>query len=326
MTDSIPSNNRNKTAQKKAEETQTKSSSGTQWKTLVTLGAATVLVTSQLASCGADASAIKAATEEAAVATATPGGEGEGEGIAIATTADAGEGMGEVEGMAAGEGEGAATEGADFSKDDAAYLTQLGLIRGHLQVGYELYKAELPDLAETHMKHPRAEIYSALESAFKSRGCAGFADGLIGLTEAVSERQGVDAVSKTYNKLLEGIMQCETTAAIDDPKVAAKVIENLLRTAGVEYKIGVIDGEIDNLHEYQDAWGFTQVAQQWAKSDAFKSSAQAQEMTTQAQHLITEQQSLWPSLNPQGSIDGDAARLFGVAARIQVLALSLDES
>lgn len=306
MTDSIPSNNRNKTSQK----AEANINPSTQWKTLATLGAATVLLTSQLSSCGADDTASKAAAEDVSVAATMPSGEGEGEG---ATTA-------------AGEGEGAAAEGADFSKDDAAYLTQIGLIRGHLQVGHELYEAELPDLAETHMKHPRAEIYSALEPAFKKRGCPGFADGLGELTASVKGRQAAHAVSETYNTLLEAINRCETTASVADPKVAAKIIENLLRTAAVEYKIGVIDGEINNLHEYQDAWGFTQVAQEWAQSAAFKSSAQAKDMTTKMQEVIARQQSLWPSLNPDGSIDGDAAQLFGAAAHVQVLALSLDES
>jgi len=44
--------------------------------------------------------------------------------------------------------------------DDAEYLVQLGLMRGHLFVGNQLYL--LGELAEavTHMKHPESELYA----------------------------------------------------------------------------------------------------------------------------------------------------------------------
>lgn len=306
MTGGIPFNEKNDSEDK----ADIKGSQNIQWKTLATLGAATVLLTSQLAGCDSTDKNSKGATEDASMAAMLPSGKGEDEGS--------------LKPEAQGEGEGAATESADFSTDDAAYLTQLGLIRGHLQVGHQLYKEKLPKLAETHMKHPRAEIYSSLVPAFAKRGCPGFADGLTALSQAVTERQLAGKVSETYDELLQEINQCEKAASIGDAKVAAKVIEQLLRTAGVEYQIGVIDGEIDNLHEYQDAWGFTQVAQEWAQSPAFKASTQAQVMNEQALAVIAKLQSLWPSLNPEGSLDGEAAPLFGAAARIQVLALSLD--
>ena len=39
-----------------------------------------------------------------------------------------------------GEGEGAGVTETDLKTNDIAYLTRLGLIRGHLLVGYELYR------------------------------------------------------------------------------------------------------------------------------------------------------------------------------------------
>ena len=133
-------------------------------------------------------------------------------------------------------------------------------------------------------------------------------------------RQDVDAI---YQRLTANIARCEQFASTEDPAVLAKVIENLLRTAGVEYQIGVIDGVIDNLHEYQDAWGFTQVADAWARSAAFADSASAAAVAAQLQDIIAGLQGLWPSLNPEAGVDAEAAQLFGAAAQVQIAALPL---
>ncbi len=246
--------------------------------------------------------------EEVAVPTMS-GGEGEG-----------GEGEG---GGGEGEGEGAATAGADLTTDDAAYLTQLGLIRGHLAVGYELYRQDLPELAETHMKHPREEIYSSVVPAFEARGCGGFGDNLSALTAAVVERQSQSDVEAVYAELTAAITACEGGAATKDPQVIAKVVENLLRTGGVEYQIGIVDGAVNNLHEYQDAWGFTQIAGVWARSEAFLQDERAAAVAGQLQDIITGLDPMWPSLNPTDTVESDAAQLFGAAAAVQVAAFNL---
>ena len=242
---------------------------------------------------------------------------------AVALTQPLVEGEGGEGGGVGGAGEGAAIDGADLTTDDVGYLTQLGLIRGHLAVAHALYRSELPLLSATHMKHPQEEIYASVVPAFNARGCDGFANDLESLTAAVTARAAQEEVAATYEELTANIARCEQSASTDDPAVVAKVIENLLRTAGVEYRIGVIDGVIDNLHEYQDAWGFTQVAHAWARSAAFADSASAAAVAAQLQDIIAGLAGLWPSLNPEGGVDEDAARLFGAAARVQIAALPL---
>lgn len=286
MDDSIPGNKKNTF----------------EWKTLTAIGAATWLVTS--AGCTSEQTEPEAeGVDETASSTPMP-------------AMDEGEG-------AEGEGEGAAAGDADPAEDDVAFLTQLGLIRGHLHVGYSLYEQNLPDLAETHMKHPREEIYADLEPAFGVRGCDGFADALSGLTAAVVDRAGQSEVLAAYEDLTAGIRACEERAALSDPSVAARVIQNLMRTAGVEYQIGVIDGEIDNLHEFQDAWGFTQIAKDYASSPAFAGSPEAIAAAGQIQALLDGLDGMWPSLDPQGAIDGDPAQLFGAASNVEIAALGL---
>ena len=70
-----------------------------------------------------------------------------------------------------GDGEGS----VPLATDDTAYLVQLGLIRGHLRVGYALLEAGADAAAATHSKHPSDELYADLEDAFTARGKPGFA-------------------------------------------------------------------------------------------------------------------------------------------------------
>ena len=57
------------------------------------------------------------------------------------------------------------TADASLATDDIAYLTHLGLIRGHLRVGVDLYEKGVREHAKRHMKHPADELYAALTSA-----------------------------------------------------------------------------------------------------------------------------------------------------------------
>ena len=295
---------------------QNSKKSGAQWRTITAVGAATWLVTTQLSGCDSNRSIEEEAeggpTLDQPLLNSELGGEGEGEG-------EGGEGHG-----GEGEGEGTATDGAEFATDDIASLTQLGLIRGHLAVGHALYSNDLPGLAETHMKHPREEIYATVEGAFKPRGCDGFGDNLSALTAAVVGRESKANVDAVYAELTNAIATCEQGADTSDPKVAVTVIENLLRTAGIEYEIGVVDGKMNNLHEYQDAWGFTRIADDLAKSEAFAGDPKATAVAAQLQDLIAGLQPMWPSLNPEGTIASESAQLFGAAAQVQVIAFNLD--
>ena len=84
---------------------------------------------------------------------------------------------------AAVEGEGGGVTETDLKTNDVAFLTRLGLIRGHLLVGYELYKQGQVDMAITHMKHPRDELYAGLVPSIEYRGGKRFDDALSNLAD-----------------------------------------------------------------------------------------------------------------------------------------------
>ena len=230
------------------------------------------------------------------------------------------EGMGEGEGEG-GEGEGEGATQADLRTDDAAYLAHLGLIRGHLWVGIKLYREGHIAMSKTHMKHPEDELYAGLPPIFKARGVAGFAEELSTLANAVNNEQGDEAVETAYDNLLEAITKSEGMAAMT-AKDALISISQMIRTAADEYAIGVKKGEIVNVHEYQDAYGFTEIAIERLERLSDEQKEQAAGDIARTKELLLELRTLWPTVNPQGNIEGDASHLYGAAARIELVAIN----
>ena len=71
---------------------------------------------------------------------------------------------------------------------DQDYLVRLGLMRGHLLVGHELYGLNALDAARSHSKHPTDELYAGMEREFAARRTTGFADELQPMPRPPSER------------------------------------------------------------------------------------------------------------------------------------------
>lgn len=229
-------------------------------------------------------------------------------------------------------GEGGEGEGEGLPRDvnpasnDVAYLTQLGLMRGHLLVGLELYRAGHIEHARTHMKHPKSELYADLVPAFEARGSSGFGEQLGALTRAVENDDSTpEAVEAAYSEVLLGIGAAE--AVVDGASAPAQiqVVVNLLRTAAEEYGIGVVDGKVVNGHEYQDAYGFTQTAQARINSidpgDDAELAAGLKTIDGYIQELFDA--GAWPAVMPPETLDIDASLLFGAAARVEIVGLGL---
>jgi hypothetical protein len=218
-----------------------------------------------------------------------------------------------------GEGEGAIALAIDLTTNDLAYLTQLALVRGHLFVGHELYMAGHIEHAKTHMKHPKSELYADIVPAFATRGTTGFAQELQDLATAVNEELGTKVVDATYQKLLTLI--AITEAAVNEASHTSaeklKLVASLLQVAGEEYAIAVVDGKMENAHEYQDALGFTTVAQ------SIISGIDNVDAKTKAASLVESIKPLWPTIIPPSNLDTNAGQIYGVAAKIELLALSL---
>ena len=203
--------------------------------------------------------------------------------------------------------------------DDAEYLVQIGLMRGHLLVGNALLEQGEQAAALTHAKHPADELYTGIEPSFAARGAVGFAAELQAHADALTSGDTA-AAATTYGTLTTAIDAAERAVAVP-PDLAAKVIARLLDEAAREYAIGIVDGVLANAHEYQDAWGFTRIAQRWTQRMAANASGDAQGFAQLAARL-DELADLWPALVPPPTLDRTAEPLLAAAATARSLAVA----
>jgi hypothetical protein len=224
-----------------------------------------------------------------------------------AQTSEGGEGGEGGEGAAIAEAGGAVT-----------LLTALGLMEGHLRAGSALYQAGQSEMALTHKKHPSEEIYTDIEPMLDAVGAPGFEAELAAMAEAVVAGAASEMVAAAEAQVLASI-ETARRAAGATPAELAESIEALVRTAAEEFGIGIVDGAVSNMHEYQDAWGFMQVA----RSQNAVLAAAAPEVAAAITEALAPTEALFPELVPAGGVDGNASVLQGAAARVEIARLQL---
>ena len=215
------------------------------------------------------------------------------------------------------------TRTLELTDSSVSYLYELSLIRGHLWVGHQLAMDGYQQHAIMHAKHPEDEIYSSLMDVFLARRVDGFAEELQSFSDSV-ESGKKKRVNAKYEELVEAVQQSHSRITLTTEELFT-LINRLIRQAATEYAVGIIDGKVDNVHEYQDARGFTEIAIQWASSHLEKSSLKENEVLVTGL-LLNELESalvMWPELVPSDDVSFDASRLFGLTADVEIMILSL---
>ena len=172
-----------------------------------------------------------------------------------------------------------------------------------------MVEAGLFELGAKHAKHPRQEVYKELQPFFLAVGSQGFAAELEAMSgqftaSSTAEFQvSYQAAMAAIDLIIAGV---ELTDA-DRLRVALALIEQAL----IEYRAGVIAGEIADLQEYQDARGFLEVAETFVANNQDDDQRGSLLATIQAAKM------LWPSLNPQQPLGADDSALVTVLAALR---------
>jgi hypothetical protein len=277
------------------------------------LGLSAAIVTSTALSAGAaDAGAQAAENPHAGM---SHGVDSKGQGPSTAMNHST---MMAAEGGEGGEG---SVSAATVVNSDAAYLRQLALMRGHLNVGLDLYRSGEFQAAATHMKHPEDELYAGLVPGFEARGAASFANDLGALATVIEKGGSVEEADAAYEAVLAAIGNAEKAAGAPSAAILGKVIHGLVLTAAKEFDIAVDEGRVVNGHEYQDALGFVRIAQDLMVELANLTDKKdvLEEIHTQLGKIA----SIWPGVVPPQTIEADPGALYGAAARIELATLGL---
>ncbi|MCA8927982.1 MAG: hypothetical protein KDC18_07915 [Alphaproteobacteria bacterium] len=236
---------------------------------------------------------------------------------------EGGEGHARVERNQGGEG-GEGGEGGKPSqaKDEAAFLTDVAFMEGHLRAGMALYRAGDLAAAKTHMGHPLEEKFAAVEHPLEERGFGDLEDLIDGLMDAAEDEKPVDQVAALFDKITARTRAVHE-ASPGGPAAALRSLALLTRIAAEEYAEGTEGGKVSNLHEYQDAWGFMRAVEAEAEVYAASGNASVAEAARAILAQVRTTDPAFGDLQGQGQMEMDAALLYGAAARMEIAALAV---
>ncbi len=280
----------------------------------MTGGLAAMMVAGSMTASEADV-LFDADTSEASILLAQAGGEGEGEGEAAAS----GEGEGEGEAAAGGEGEGEG-EGAANLDPDTAFLSGLGFMEGHIRAGLALYEAGDIEAAKTHMGHPIEEKYDAVAERLEALELGGLKADLEALAAATEAEEDFAEVESLFENVRGKIEEARATYT---PAQQVAGLVALTRVAGDEYTVAVAGGEISNLHEYQDSWGFLRTIEAEAAQMAESDDASVAQVGAAILDEVEATNAAYGDLQGEGDYAFDPSILYGAAARMEIAGLDL---
>lgn len=167
--------------------------------------------------------------------------------------------------MEGGEGGEGGEAGYTNEDPDQVFAVNLLLTKGHLHIAHEMAGLGNWDYAGAHAQHPAAETYDNLKPELEKRGAAPFEAELDALVEQIIEKKPAAQIAQAYDAVIAKIDAAH--GKIEAGKRASPAFTMtsamaLLKQASAEYAIGVKQGKIVNLQEYQDAHGFIFVADQ----------------------------------------------------------------
>lgn len=146
------------------------------------------------------------------------------------------------------------------------FVTNIEFIKGHLSAAISNKQAGNNELTQTHTFHPINEIYTLIRNQLSSADNElnkTLIDSLNNLTSIVFKSTPVEFVNSAdsvKNLLDKAIIVVIPGNEVADIKFNMSTLINLLKTAESEYDIGIENGTITNIAEYQDAQGFVSSA------------------------------------------------------------------
>jgi hypothetical protein len=197
----------------------------------------------------------------------------------------------------------------------------IGIIQGHMLVAAKLYGMNEAQLAKPHLKHPQDEIYKDLAPLLKAQNLPGFEAELNAASVAAASSDDAAATGAKVEVALAAI-KTHIPATLE-VLAAGEAIQELVRAAASEYAIGVKDGKIDNLHEYQDAWGFVEAAKLLLEGLSAEERADHPDEIAKIKAELDGLSGLWPDLAGKQPVSGKAEVLHAAAARIEIATLAV---
>jgi hypothetical protein len=207
--------------------------------------------------------------------------------------------------------------------DTVDLLNGLMQIEGHLASGLALWASGDHNNGQAHMGHPHAEVYDGLAPTLQQMGVPPFISALDGLLDAAASGADQASLDALYAEIHAQISAIRQTAVTHDPRDDFTAIVAVIAKAGVEWSNAVSDGQIHDLHEYQDAWGFVQAVEARLSDLAQSPDAAIQSAAQLALAALAELAPALPGVTPGATIQGDPSLFAAAAAKIELAAFKV---
>jgi hypothetical protein len=220
-------------------------------------------------------------------------------------------------------GEGGESGAIEGISTEAAYLTRLALVEGHLIAAALMHARGYPDEAAGLAGHPEAEMMDEVRATLTDRGAADFTRELEAVGAVIADGASPDEVRASLLALQTAI---DAAGAADGIPVRARLdaMLALTRAAAHEYETAIAGGPANEIFAYHESLGFLiaadRMAQTLAASPGTDVAAAAQGIRTALAAAIAE----YGDLGAHELPPGDPSVLHGAAARVEIAALRID--
>ena len=158
------------------------------------------------------------------------------------------------------------SQSISLNNTNIEFATNIEFIKGHLSAAISNKQAGNIELAQTHTFHPINEIFTLIRDQLSSadqelnKTLITSLNNLTSIVFTSTSTEFINSASFMKNLLDKAIIKAIPENEIADIKFNMSILINLLKTAESEYDIGVENGTITNIAEYQDAQGFVSSA------------------------------------------------------------------
>lgn len=149
-----------------------------------------------------------------------------------------------------------------LNETNVDFATNIEYMKGHLSAAISNKQAGNNELVQTHSFHPIKEIYTLIRDQLSSadtelnKTLINSLNNLTSIVYTSTPAEFTDSTTSVKSLLDKAIMNVVPESEIADIRFNMSTLINLLKTAESEYDIGIENGTITNIAEYQDAQGF----------------------------------------------------------------------
>jgi hypothetical protein len=155
---------------------------------------------------------------------------------------------------------------SSLNNTDVDFATNIEFIKGHLSAAISNKQAGNNELTQTHTFHPITEIYTLIRNQLSSadnelnKTLINSLDNLTSIVFKSTPTEFIKSADSVKILLDKAIITVIPEKEVADIKFNMSTLINLLKTAESEYDVGIANGTITNIAEYQDAQGFISAA------------------------------------------------------------------